>query len=112
MVTYFVNNGLVSHIRVVDKTPPFLAWLNNQHTTAFNDKAVEFYSANLINQGNCQNNVYISFALISLKMLSQIEMKLKKEKKQIDYINIKKQYRKKIYEHINVKMHKQNKTNE
>lgn len=36
LVTYFINNGLVSHIRVVDKTPPLLAWLNNQHMTAFN----------------------------------------------------------------------------
>lgn len=61
LVTYFVNNGLVSHIRVVDKAPPLLAFLNNQHMTAFNDKAVEFYSANLINQGKCQSNVYILF---------------------------------------------------
>lgn len=61
LVTYFVNNGLVSHIRVVDKAPPLLVFLNNQHMTAFNDKAVEFYSANLINQGKCQSNVYIPF---------------------------------------------------
>lgn len=51
LVSNLISNGLVSHIRVVDKTPPLLAWLNNQHMAAFNDKAVEFCSANLINQG-------------------------------------------------------------
>lgn len=58
LVAYFVNNGLVSHVRVVDKTPPLLSWLNKEHLTAFDDKAVEFYSANLINQGKCQSNVH------------------------------------------------------
>lgn len=53
-MSYLINNGLVSRIRVVDKTPPLLAWFNNQHMAAFNDNAVEFCSANLINQGQCQ----------------------------------------------------------
>lgn len=63
LVSYLINNGLVSHIRVVDKTPPLLAWLNNQHMTAFNDKAVEFCSANLINQGQCKSSA-MSIALL------------------------------------------------
>ncbi|XP_055324737.1 uncharacterized protein LOC129579100 [Sitodiplosis mosellana] len=55
LVTYLIKNSLVSHVRVVDKTPPQLAWLNNQHMAAFNDNAVEFCSANLINQASCKN---------------------------------------------------------
>lgn len=54
---------MVSHIRVVDKTPPLLAFLNHQHMTAFNDKAVEFYSANLINQGNFASIQYLHFVI-------------------------------------------------
>lgn len=51
LVAYLVKNELASFIRVVDKTPPQLAWLNNLHMTAFNDNNVEFVSANLINEG-------------------------------------------------------------
>lgn len=69
LVTYFINNGLVSHIRVVDKAPPLLAFLNHQHMTAFNDKAVEFYSANLINQGNFVSIQYFHF-VIKLEVLA------------------------------------------
>lgn len=54
LVSYLMNNGLVSHLRVVDKKLPILAWLNNQHMAAFNDNIVEFCSANLMNQGQCE----------------------------------------------------------
>jgi len=51
LVTYFLKNGLTQEIRIVDKTPPQMAWLNEQQTEAFANDKVEFYSANLINAG-------------------------------------------------------------
>nr|XP_023023366.1 uncharacterized protein LOC111511572 [Leptinotarsa decemlineata] len=55
LVSYLVNNDLVSAIRVVDKVPPQVAWLNSTHAEAFNSKIVEFKSANLINAESCKN---------------------------------------------------------
>lgn len=52
---YLINNDLASEIRIVDKTPPQMAWLNHSHTLAFNHPTVEFFSANLINQGESSN---------------------------------------------------------
>lgn len=51
LVTYLIENDLVSFIRVVDKTPPQLAWLSDREINAFNNDIVEFISGNLINQG-------------------------------------------------------------
>lgn len=52
LVSYLVNNKLASHIRVVDKVPPQMAWLNENHQQAFSSSLVEFKSANLVNPGN------------------------------------------------------------
>lgn len=51
MVTYLIENDLTQEIRVVDKTPPQMAWLNDRHNQSFDNKKVEFCSANLINAG-------------------------------------------------------------
>lgn len=52
-VSFLVKNDFASAIRVVDKVPPQVAWLNKSHTKAFNHEMVEFKSANLINPGRC-----------------------------------------------------------
>lgn len=51
LVTYFVENDLVANIRVADKMPPQMAWLNRHHMSIFSSKSVEFCSTNLINSG-------------------------------------------------------------
>ncbi|XP_045449245.1 uncharacterized protein LOC123657776 [Melitaea cinxia] len=53
LVEYLISNDLVSHLRVVDKTPPQLAFLNPAHTKVFEDPRVEYKSANLINPTSC-----------------------------------------------------------
>ncbi|XP_047531822.1 uncharacterized protein LOC125067327 [Vanessa atalanta] len=53
LVDYLITNDLVSWLRVVDKTPPQLAFLNSAHTKAFEDPRVEYKSANLINPTSC-----------------------------------------------------------
>ncbi|XP_058171400.1 uncharacterized protein LOC131286463 isoform X1 [Anopheles ziemanni] len=55
LVDYLVTNDLARRIKVVDKTPPLMAWLNPKHSAAFADTRVEFASANLINSASCQN---------------------------------------------------------
>lgn len=50
-VSFLVCNDLASRIRIVDKVPPQVAWLNEEHSKAFNNEVVEFKSANLINTG-------------------------------------------------------------
>ncbi|XP_049532278.1 uncharacterized protein LOC125949355 [Anopheles darlingi] len=55
LVHYLVTNDLAGRIKVVDKTPPLMAWLNRAHSVAFADERVEFTSANLINPASCQN---------------------------------------------------------
>lgn len=55
LVDYLVTNDLAETIKVVDKTPPQMAWLNQRHTAAFDSENVEFCSANLINVASCQN---------------------------------------------------------
>ncbi|XP_014098961.1 dTDP-D-glucose 4,6-dehydratase [Bactrocera oleae] len=55
MVTYLIENDLTQEIRVVDKTPPQMAWLNDRHNQSFDNKKVEFCSANLINAESCKN---------------------------------------------------------
>lgn len=49
LVEHLITNELVSELRVVDKTPPQMAYLNQTHEKIFNNPLVEFYSANLIN---------------------------------------------------------------
>ncbi|XP_025419035.1 uncharacterized protein LOC112689508 [Sipha flava] len=61
MVKYLVDNNLASFIRVVDKVPPQIAWLNDDHKEAFQSSSVEFHSANLINQGPCESAFEGSF---------------------------------------------------
>lgn len=52
LVSYLVDNKLVSHVRVVDKVPPPMAWLSKNHQNAFDhSQIVEFKSANLLNTG-------------------------------------------------------------
>lgn len=53
LVDYLIRNDLVSGLRVVDKTPPQLAFLNPTHSKTFEDPRVEYKSANLINQTSC-----------------------------------------------------------
>ncbi|XP_045496527.1 uncharacterized protein LOC123694936 [Colias croceus] len=53
LVHYLISNDLVSALRVVDKTPPQLAFLNPAHTKSFEDPRVEYKSANLINPTSC-----------------------------------------------------------
>lgn len=50
-----MTNELASKVKVVDKTPPQMAWLNRRHTAAFASPVVEFCSGNLINAASCQN---------------------------------------------------------
>ncbi|CAG9772498.1 unnamed protein product [Ceutorhynchus assimilis] len=55
LVTYLLNNDLVSSITLVDKVPPQVAWLNEIHSDSFKNKLVQFRSANLINPDSCKN---------------------------------------------------------
>ncbi|XP_050538018.1 uncharacterized protein LOC126903688 [Daktulosphaira vitifoliae] len=61
IVKYLVDNNLVTAIRVVDKVPPQIAWMNNTHKKAFESPLVEFCSANLIHQSSCENALNGSF---------------------------------------------------
>ncbi|CAL1300957.1 unnamed protein product [Larinioides sclopetarius] len=55
LVDYLISNNLVSKVRVVDKVPPQIAWMNKHHQEVFASPLVEFKSANLINSASCQN---------------------------------------------------------
>ncbi|KAF2898736.1 hypothetical protein ILUMI_07438 [Ignelater luminosus] len=55
LVAYLISNDLVKFIRVVDKVPPQVAWLNSKHQEYFANPIVEFKSANLINLDSCKN---------------------------------------------------------
>lgn len=52
LVEYLIENELVSYLRLVDKVPPQVAWLNPKHQKIFEHPLIEFRSANLINPGN------------------------------------------------------------
>ncbi|GJQ73919.1 hypothetical protein Trydic_g18853 [Trypoxylus dichotomus] len=54
LVANFISNKLVSLVRVVDKVPPQVAWLNAYHKEIFDSTLVEFKSANLINPESCK----------------------------------------------------------
>ena len=58
MVTYLIENQLVSHLVVVDKVPPAMAWLNPKQKRSFDNPKVEFRSANLLNPGETEE-VYL-----------------------------------------------------
>lgn len=53
LVSHLVSNKLASHIRIVDKVPPQVAWLNSLHKSCFDNNLVQFKSANLINMDYC-----------------------------------------------------------
>lgn len=55
LVEYLISNDLVSTVRVIDKVPPQIAWLNKQHQKLYDDPRVEYKSANLILSGSCEN---------------------------------------------------------
>ncbi|KAL0271796.1 UNVERIFIED_CONTAM: hypothetical protein PYX00_008784 [Menopon gallinae] len=54
LVNFLITNDLVESIRVVDKVPPQIAWLNPKQGEIFNDSRVFFKSANLINPDSCK----------------------------------------------------------
>ena len=56
-MSYLVDNKLVSNIRVVDKVPPPMAWLNEEHKAIFENPIVEFKSSNLLNPGMLLKNL-------------------------------------------------------
>lgn len=58
LVKHLVDYDLASAVRVVDKVPPQIAWLNEDHKAAFESPIVEFLSANLINQSKLVINYY------------------------------------------------------
>ncbi|XP_076322769.1 uncharacterized protein LOC143231878 isoform X3 [Tachypleus tridentatus] len=55
LVEFLIRNDLVSKVRVVDKVPPQIAWLNKSRQELFEHPQVEFKSANLINAASCQS---------------------------------------------------------
>ncbi|XP_046654469.1 uncharacterized protein LOC124348262 [Daphnia pulicaria] len=55
LVSFLVNEELASHVRVVDKVPPPMAWLNQSQLKAFDNSIVEFKSANLLNTVSREN---------------------------------------------------------
>ncbi len=48
LVTFLVEGKLASLIRVADKVPPAMAWLNPKHRSAFDHPSVEYVSTNLL----------------------------------------------------------------
>ncbi|XP_016952567.1 uncharacterized protein LOC108026241 [Drosophila biarmipes] len=54
LATYLLDNELAQEIRLADKTPPQMAWLNEEQARVFESDRVEFCSANLINAASCK----------------------------------------------------------
>ncbi|XP_016978518.1 uncharacterized protein LOC108044141 [Drosophila rhopaloa] len=54
LATYLLDNELAQEIRLADKTPPQMAWLNEEQERVFDSDRVEFCSANLINAASCK----------------------------------------------------------
>uniref|UniRef100_A0A1E1XVL9 Putative c-3 sterol dehydrogenase/3-beta-hydroxysteroid dehydrogenase n=1 Tax=Amblyomma sculptum TaxID=1581419 RepID=A0A1E1XVL9_AMBSC len=54
LVDFLLKSNVASKIRVVDKVPPQMAWLNSAHKEVYEHPAVEFKSANLINPASCK----------------------------------------------------------
>jgi nucleoside-diphosphate-sugar epimerase len=57
LVSFLVSGDHASAIRVVDKVPPQVAWMNDDCQKYFQSPIVEFKSANLINPGESPRNV-------------------------------------------------------
>ncbi|OWF49963.1 dTDP-D-glucose 4,6-dehydratase-like isoform X2 [Mizuhopecten yessoensis] len=55
LVAYLVSHDLVSKVRVADKVPPQMAWLNCQHKEVFANPLVEFKHSSLINPASVKN---------------------------------------------------------
>lgn len=51
LTDYLISNELVEELRIIDKTPPVMGWMNEKHSEVFKNPKVEFKSANLINPG-------------------------------------------------------------
>ncbi|KAH7945467.1 hypothetical protein HPB49_011178 [Dermacentor silvarum] len=54
LVDHLLKSDVASKIRVVDKVPPQMAWLNSAHKELYENPTVEFKSANLINPASCK----------------------------------------------------------
>ncbi|GFN83291.1 Dtdp-glucose 4,6-dehydratase [Plakobranchus ocellatus] len=54
LVDFLVDNSLVKKIRVVDKVPPQMAWLNTKHSQSFSSPKVEFKHSNLIHMSSAE----------------------------------------------------------
>ncbi|PVD36434.1 hypothetical protein C0Q70_03418 [Pomacea canaliculata] len=54
-VHYLVTKDLASKIRVADKVPPQMAWMNPVHSAAFASPIVEFKHSNLISSTSAEN---------------------------------------------------------
>lgn len=52
LTTFLVKGQLCSKLRVVDKVPPAIGWLNEEHKAAFSQ--VEFVQANLVNPASAE----------------------------------------------------------
>ncbi|XP_064595952.1 dTDP-glucose 4,6-dehydratase-like [Liolophura sinensis] len=55
LVHYLISNELAGRIRVADKVPPQMAWLNPTHKEAFANPKVQFKHSNLINPVSVEN---------------------------------------------------------
>lgn len=55
LASFLISQDLVSFIRIVDKVPPQIAWLNKNHQKYIYDSCVEFKSANLIYPESCKS---------------------------------------------------------
>ncbi|KAH8330386.1 hypothetical protein KR067_002021, partial [Drosophila pandora] len=54
LATYLLDNELAQEVRIADKTPPQMAWLNEEQSALFESDRLEFCSANLINAASCK----------------------------------------------------------
>ncbi|RXG55157.1 hypothetical protein Avbf_03302 [Armadillidium vulgare] len=54
IVAELIEADVASYIKVVDKVPPEMAWLNVGHKKLFTDPKIKFKSANLIRKESCE----------------------------------------------------------
>lgn len=63
LVAYLVKNELCSHIRVVDKVLPSVAYLGPIHSEAFASPLVKFKQGNAQSGGTCCSFIFLASAL-------------------------------------------------